>query len=219
MLRPVIFIGCGGSGTKAVRYVRDAVLRRLEHCGWKQGMPDAWQFIGLDTLNVQESPTEIPTIPAADFLSLSATFNTYKGLCTALKAQYPIEGPNRGARLLCGWLPDPRAVAIPLKDGAGRNRGIGRAAGLLSLEHALLNRLKTAFQRAAAGGPLLREVGTYLGVEAEVGGETAAPLVTVCSSMAGRHGRRGRARCRRLGASLRSRWRTPCAGAVHQRHF
>lgn len=185
MLRPVIFIGCGGSGTKAVRYVRDAVLRRLEHCGWKHGMPDAWQFIGLDTLTVQESPTEIPTIPAADFLSLSGSFDTYKGLWEALTAQYPTGDPNSGARLLCGWLPDPRAVAIPLRDGAGKNRGIGRAAGLLTLEHALLGRLKTAFQRAAAGGPLLREVGTYLGIEAEIGGETAAPLVTVCSSMAG----------------------------------
>ena len=28
-------------------------------------------------------------------------------------------------------------------------------------------------------------MGTYLGVDAEIGGETAAPLVTVCSSMAG----------------------------------
>ena len=185
MLRPVIFIGCGGSGTKAVRYVREAVLRRLAHRGWDRGVPDAWQFIGLDTLTVQESPTEIPTIPAEDFLSLSANFATYKGLCDALTARHPVGGPSRDARLLCGWLPDPRAVNVPLKDGAGQNRGIGRAAGLLSLEATLLGRLRTAFQRAAAGGPLLREVGDYLGVEAEVGGETAAPLVAVCSSMAG----------------------------------
>ena len=185
MLRPVIFIGCGGSGTKAVRYVRDAVLRRLEHRGWARGMPEAWQFIGLDTLTVQESPTEIPTIPAADFLSLSATFDSYRGLQEALTLRYPARGALRNARPLCGWLPDPRSVNIPLKDGAGQNRGIGRAAGLLSLEGALLERLRTAFQRAAAGGPQLREVGTYLGVDAEIGGETAAPLVTVCSSMAG----------------------------------
>ena len=185
MLRPVIFIGCGGSGTKAVRYVRDAVRRRLEHRGWDRGMPDAWQFIGLDTLTVQESPTEIPTIPAADFLSLSATFDSYRGLHEALTQWYPVDGTLRNAMPLCGWLPDPRSVNIPLRDGAGQNRGIGRAAGLLALEGALLARLKIAFQQAAAGGPLLREVGTYLGVDAEIGGDTAAPLVTVCSSMAG----------------------------------
>ena len=125
MLRPVIFIGCGGSGTKAVRYVRDAVLRRLEHRGWARGMPEAWQFIGLDTLTVQESPTEIPTIPAADFLSLSATFDSYRGLQEALTLRYPVRGALRNARPLCGWLPDPRSVNIPLKDGAGQNRGIG----------------------------------------------------------------------------------------------
>ena len=185
MLRPVIFIGCGGSGTKAIRYVRDAVQRRLEHRGWARGVPEAWQFIGLDTLTVQESPTEIPTIPAADFLSLSATFDTYRGLQEALTQRYPARGQVRDAKPLCGWLPDPRSVNIPLKDGAGQNRGIGRAAGLLSLEGALLDRLKVAFQRAAAGGPLLQEVGSQLGVDAEIGGDTAAPLVTVCSSMAG----------------------------------
>ena len=185
MLRPVIFIGCGGSGTKAVRYVRDAVQRRLDHRGWSDGMPDAWQFIGLDTLTVQESPTEIPTIPASDFLSISATFDSYRGLQEALSLQYRPGDAVRSARPLCGWLPDPRAVNVPLKDGAGQNRGIGRAAGLLSLEGAVLERLRTAFQKAAAGGPLLREVGTYLGFESELGGETAAPLVTVISSMAG----------------------------------
>ena len=185
MLRPVIFIGCGGSGTKAVRYVRDAVQRRLDHRGWSEGMPDAWQFIGLDTLTVQESPTEIPTIPAADFLSISATFDSYRGLQEALTLRYRPGGAVRTARPLCGWLPDPRSVNVPLKDGAGQNRGIGRAAGLLSLEGAVLERLRTAFQRAAAGGPLLREVGSYLGFESELGGETAAPLVTVISSMAG----------------------------------
>lgn len=29
MLRPVIMLGCGGSGQKAVRYVRDAVRRQI----------------------------------------------------------------------------------------------------------------------------------------------------------------------------------------------
>ena len=185
MLRPAIFIGCGGSGTKAVRYVRDAVQRRLDHSGWKDGMPDAWQFIGLDTLTVQEDPTEIPEIPAADFISISATVTRYKDLYEALTGKYRADGPIPNARPLCGWLPDPKAVAVPLKDGAGQNRGIGRAAGLLSLEGAVLARLRDAFVRTAAGGPQLHEVGTRLGVESELGGATPEPLVVVISSMAG----------------------------------
>lgn len=185
MLRPAIFIGCGGSGTKAVRYVRDAVQRRLDHSGWKDGMPDAWQFIGLDTLTVQEDPTEIPEIPAADFISISATVTRYKDLYEALTGKYRVDGPIPNAGPLCGWLPDPKAVAVPLKDGAGQNRGIGRAAGLLSLEGAVLARLREAFVRTAAGGPQLHEVGTRLGVESELGGATPEPLVVVISSMAG----------------------------------
>ncbi|WP_419848463.1 tubulin-like doman-containing protein [Candidatus Poriferisocius sp.] len=179
----MIFIGCGGSGEKAVRYVRDAVRRRLEHAGWEREMPEPWQFIGLDTLTVQESPTEIPTIPGEDFLTLSAEFDSYAALHRALMANH---GGDRGRPdLLCGWLPDHKQVRIPLKDGAGQNRAIGRAAGLRSLERVLLPRLKAAFERSKSGAPILHEVGRYLGVDAELGSNTPAPMVVVCSSMAG----------------------------------
>jgi hypothetical protein len=48
MLRPIIMIGCGGGGNKVVRYTRDAVERRLKRAGWDNGVPRAWQFIGVD---------------------------------------------------------------------------------------------------------------------------------------------------------------------------
>ena len=185
MLRPVIFIGCGGSGTKAVRYVRDAVHRRLDDRGWKGAMPDAWQFIGLDTLTVQEDPREIPEVPASDFLSLSGEFGRYQGLYESLTHKYSADGPTPSARPLCGWLPDPADVRVPLKDGAGMMRGIGRAAGLLALERAVLERLQRAFGLTGSGGPQLREVGSHLGVESELGGAAPETLVVVVSSMAG----------------------------------
>ena len=185
MLRPVIFIGCGGSGTKAVRYVRDAVHRRLDDRGWKGGMPDAWQFIGLDTLTVQEDPREIPEVPASDFLSLSGEFGRYQGLYESLTHKYGADGPTPNARPLCGWLPDPADVRVPLKDGAGQMRGIGRAAGLLALERAVLERLQRAFGLTGSGGPQLREVGSHLGFESELGGAAPETLVVVVSSMAG----------------------------------
>ncbi|MCY4037120.1 MAG: hypothetical protein OXF64_06690 [bacterium] len=183
MLRPVIFIGCGGSGEKAVRYVRDSVRRRLEHSDWPHDMPSAWQFIGLDTLTVQESPTEIPTIPERDFLTLSNEFDTYGALHRSLTASHN-ESQGR-PDLLCGWLPDPHQVRIPLKDGAGQNRAIGRASGLRSLERTLLPRLEEAFGRAQSGAQELFEVGKCLGVEAALGSDAPAPLVVVCTSMAG----------------------------------
>ena len=181
MLRPVIFIGCGGSGTKAVRYVRAAVQRSLDQAGWPGEMPDSWQFIGLDTLTFQEDPAEIPTIPVNDFLALSADYDTYPALHRALIAAHT----GKSGELLCGWLPNPDQAKIPIKDGAGQSRAIGRAAGLRSLERTLKPRLKEAFRRAKSGNQDLIEVGRYLGVQAELGSETPQPLVAVCSSMAG----------------------------------
>ena len=183
MLRPVIFIGCGGSGEKAVRYVRDAVKRALDQSDWQDGMPESWQFIGLDTLTTQENPTEIPVIPINDFLTLSAEHDTYAALHRSLVASH--SGHRGDPELLCGWLPDPDQVRIPIKDGAGQNRAIGRAVGLRSLERTLKPRLTEAFRRAKSGNHELYEVGRFLGVDAALGSETPEPLVVVCSSMAG----------------------------------
>ena len=183
MLRPVIFIGCGGSGEKAVRYVRDAVKRTLDQSDWLHGMPDSWQFIGLDTLTTQENPTEIPPIPGNDFLTLSSEHDAYGALHRSLVAGH--SGHRGDPELLCGWLPEPDQVRIPIKDGAGQNRAIGRAVGLRSLERTLEPRLAEAFRRAKSGNQELYEVGQCLGVDAELGSETPEPLVVVCSSMAG----------------------------------
>lgn len=183
MLRPVIFIGCGGSGEKAVRYVRAAVQRRLDQSDWQQPMPDSWQFIGVDTLTTQENPAEIPTIPVEDFLTLSSEHDTYAALHRSLEAEH--SGHRGDPELLCGWLPEPNQVRIPIKDGAGQNRAIGRATALRSLERTLEPRLSEAFRRAKAGNQELYEVGRCLGVDAELGSETPQPLVVVCSSMAG----------------------------------
>ena len=89
MLRPVIMIGCGGSGQKAIRYVRDAVQRRLRKAGWRDEVPRAWTFLGLDTLNVQEDRVEIPTLPAADFLSVSLGDDKYEVPSKRLLRRYP----------------------------------------------------------------------------------------------------------------------------------
>ena len=84
MLRPVIMVGCGGSGQKAVRYVRDAVRRQLEHSNWNEGIPRSWQFLAFDTVDSQEAPGEIPTIPARDYTSIALQFTTYQELDGAL---------------------------------------------------------------------------------------------------------------------------------------
>ena len=182
MLRPVIMIGCGGSGQKAVRYVRDAARRRLMHAGWEGDFPLSWQFIGIDTLMEQEDPS-IPYLPANDYVSVSLSFSTYANLAAALTAKFPQGSP--GFREMMGWQPNPAQVQVPLKAGAGQLRAVGRAAGVLALQNSVQNRITKAFSDCQAGGPELMEVSQRLGVTVPPGTPTPSPLTIVVGSMAG----------------------------------
>lgn len=182
MLRPVIMIGCGGSGQKAVRYVRDAVRRRLLHAGWEGPFPQSWQFIGIDTLTSQEDAS-IPYLPANDYLSVSLQFQTYAALAAALNHKFAIG--SAGFREMMGWQPNPTQVLVPLQDGAGQLRAVGRAAGVLALQQYVQNRISKAFSDCEAGGPELAEVSQKLGVSVPPGTPTPAPLTLIVGSMAG----------------------------------
>jgi hypothetical protein len=175
-------IGCGGSGQKSVRYVRDAVRRRLMHAGWQGEFPKAWQFIGIDTLTTQEDPN-IPFLPAVDYVSVSLNFQVYSALNNAINAKFP-KGSD-GFKELMGWRANPAEVVVPLTEGAGQLRAVGRAAGVLSLQSGVLDRLKKAFSDCAAGGPQLAEVSQLLGVNVPPGTPTPAPLTLVVGSLAG----------------------------------
>lgn len=183
MLRPVIMIGCGGSGSKAVRYVRDAVARKLRHAGLGDSVPDAWSFIGLDTLTVQEDPAEIPTLPAEDFLPIALGLNKYSDVHDGLMATHP-PGSDTYPYLV-GWRPSPDRVQVPLLDGAGQFRAVGRIVGLLASRDDLAARIKKAFMDARSGGPELGRVSEALGVPPVLGSATPAPIVVVCASVAG----------------------------------
>lgn len=183
MLRPVIMLGCGGSGQKAVRYVRDAVRRHLEHSGWDEGIPRSWQFLAFDTVDSQEAPGEIPTIPAKDYTSIALQFTTYQELDGALMAKFP---PNSaGYREMIGWRANPRHINVPLTMGAGAIRAVGRAAGVLSLQNVVRPKIQHAFTECGSGFPELQRLSQHLGVEVQDGGNNMDPIVVVLGSMAG----------------------------------
>lgn len=184
MLRPIILIGCGGSGQKAVRYVRDSVARHLEHKGWEDGIPKAWQFIGIDTLTTQEDP-DIPFLPNNDYVSVSLAFSTFQGLNQALEAKFGSNINKPAFKDLMGWRPNPAQVTVPLQDGAGQLRAVGRAAGVLALQDSVKARIEFAFSQCTAGGPELSEVSRHLGVNVPPGTPIPAPLTIVVGSMAG----------------------------------
>ena len=184
MLRPIIMIGCGGSGQKAVRYVRDSVKRHLEHQGWEGDFPKAWQFLGIDTLTTQEDPS-IPFLPNNDYVSVSLNFGTYQGLNQAIETRFGLDKNPKACHDLQGWRPNPNQVVVPLKAGAGQMRAVGRAAGVLALQENVAKRVSFAFSQCSAGGPELTEVSRYLGVNVPPGTPVPDPITIVVGSMAG----------------------------------
>ena len=185
MLSPVIMIGCGGSGSKAVRYARDAVTRRLREVGWTDPMPGAWTFLGLDLKAKQEDTLEIPPLPDEDFIRLPLNFGRYRELRDALLQKY---SPNKDVKYrehLLGWLPEGR-LDVSLLEGAGQYRPVGRAAGLYALEDLdVRGKLRAAFDRAVGPGCIgeVRRVSASL--TGAAGGPAGPPIVLVCASMAG----------------------------------
>jgi hypothetical protein len=184
MLRPVIMIGCGGSGQKSVRYVRDAVRRRLVHAGWDgdKNFPTSWRFIGIDTLTQQED-SSIPYLPSIDYLSVSLEFSKFSDLNNAVNSTFPKN--SDGFREMMGWRPSPHEVRVPLRHGAGQLRAVGRVAGVLALQNLVQKKIKSAFDDCFSGGPQLGEVSQRLGVTVVPGTPTPDPIIIVVGSMAG----------------------------------
>ena len=184
MLSPVVMIGCGGSGSKAVRYVRDAVRRRLRDADWHGALPAAWSFIGLDIPASQEDPISIPPFPPQDYLSISRKYNKYADLSEALLIHYPPHSDSKYLHLI-GWRPDPSSTDVDISVAGGKTRAVGRAVGLESLQATLSTKLAAAFGSAGAGGPELKRVSEKLGVPRGTGGKTNRTLAVICASVAG----------------------------------
>ena len=186
MLGPVIMVGCGGSGIKSVRYVREAVLSRLAAAGWDRPMPASWQFIGIDTLSGMSDLGEVPPLPTRDYLQVTAGFHTLRDLYTNLRAAHRFDVEGSGYSELVGWLPSSTELPGDITFGAGKLRAVGRAIGAQALtSRSIKKRFEDAFAACEAGAPELSEVSRILGVPAPPGEALPSPLVVVIGSSAG----------------------------------
>ena len=184
MLNPVLFIGCGGSGQKAVRFIRHAVERRLAM--HDLGVPRGWQFLGFDTLHQQEDPLSIPVMPETDFESLNLRLSDYLQLEQSLMGRYGPSAPGSAAYPeLIGWRPNAAQVNVPLREGAGRMRAVGRAAGIAAVKQVVAERIERAVTEIANSRPELKRVSERLGVPDQGGEGSLVPIVVVIGSMAG----------------------------------
>ncbi len=186
MLYPVIMVGCGGSGIKSVRYIREAVMSRLAAAGWDGPMPAAWQFIGLDTVPGQSDLGEVPALPSRDYLQVSANFRTLAELYRNLRAGHRPNVDGSGYSELAGWLPSSTELRGNVQLGAGKLRAVGRALGTYALTSRVVKkRFEDAFAACESGGVELAQATAKLVGIPPIGEAIASPLVVVIGSSAG----------------------------------
>jgi hypothetical protein len=186
MLSPVIMVGCGGSGIKSVRYVREAIKAKLAANGWHGPLPQAWQFIGLDSLTGQTDLAEVPALPVRDYRQINGGFAKLRDLYSNLRAAHPPAGRNSGYREMLGWLPSSDELNGDPRIGMGQLRGVGRAFGVYSLNSAAVkDRLEAAHIACAGGSGELLEVCRALKIPVDAAAAVPPPLVVVVGSSAG----------------------------------
>ena len=182
-LRPMIVIGCGGSGGKVVLGLRKRMTEELERRGWLQGIPSAIQFKWIDVPSDPErEPDYGPPLPLGDYIPLSTT-GDYADYDRTLVFK---AGQNRMDRLT-GWRPTPH-LTLPVTEGAGQMRGVGRGVALAKAS-VVADAVRDALGAVATGRATLELLASHLrGGEADStpqSPDSAEPFVVVVSSLAG----------------------------------
>jgi hypothetical protein len=181
MYRKVLLIGLGGSGGKTLRFLKRDLVDWLESKGWKDGIPQGWQFLHIDS----------PTTP--DGLEAGGTpleNREYVGLVSGGTTLGPLvqklDGVPGSLAEMTGWRVEPStAPDVALEIGCGQYRALGRTVGL-SFAQAIRQGIQGAMDRMSKVevGPELDRL--YRVVHGTGGGEpTGAPIPIIISSLAG----------------------------------
>lgn len=179
-LQPAILVGVGGSGGKALRTLRQTLLRRLRAAGWESHeLPAAWQMVAIDTITVNSAdgyPEEL--LPGSNYLGLVPPNVAYGEMRESLLRMVQ---PQQRQPAFGGWL--EREIAIPVSKGAGQNRAVGRAVSAFALG-TMRKRLLTAYQDCRSPNAMaeLVRVQQLLGAD---DGQDDAVLPIIISSLAG----------------------------------
>ena len=181
MLRPFIFVGCGGSGVRTVTAIHNFIKRSLEDVGYVGGIPDAFQFLVVDVpANMQE-----PLPSRINYISLTDATTVWAG--KAGVDHFLAGNPNVAVRNdYLTWRPNPNHLSPVLKIGAGQFRAVGRALSAKQNKN-FSNQFNQAINKANAGGTALTGVGQALGFSTQQTAPAAntAPVILLISSLGG----------------------------------
>lgn len=178
-LQPLLLIGVGGSGAKALRTLRQTMLRRLRMQDWdSDALPEAWQMLAVDTVTSQSRDGyPAPLLPGTDYLGLVPKSATYQQITTPMVTGVPNDLRQEA---FLGWFVEK--IPGSIEHGAGQNRAVGRgvaAARLGQLRQAIEQKLNQVQSPSATAS--LEKVAPMLGAS----GVSPTPMAWVISSLAG----------------------------------
>ncbi|WP_370891514.1 tubulin-like doman-containing protein [Janibacter sp. GXQ6167] len=181
-MRKFLIVGCGGSGGETLRYLIDQLRADLRARGIGS-LPDAWQFVHVDVPLVAEgTESQLGNILSMGgrYVSFATPAGNYETAALNVEAKLG-QGASANYAPLLGWAPRDKAKAngVPVKDGAGQYRAIGRMLTLSKLND--LHRGLLAAHSAAMSPTAWGEI-----PPADRGGDTVVPIIV--GSMAGGSG-------------------------------
>jgi hypothetical protein len=186
MFRPFVFIGLGGSGGKTLRFLKRDLSTELRRRGWTSGaIPDAWQFLHIDTPTVQdgmELNALVPPLEAGQYVGLIGKGVSFNDVAQQLDNTVGMSDE------FVGWRVSPTALKMNLSLGAGKYRAVGRT---VAMAHAttIRNRIRQAIDLVStpdAESQLSEVYAALTGLGAPP--TTQEPIVVVVSSLAGGSG-------------------------------
>ena len=142
-MQPFLLIGVGGSGGKTLRAIKRNVRNQLKQVGWVGGVPDAWQFLHIDSVAAQDGADfPAPFLNSTEYLSLAGSQLQYGDLFNSMVGSVEASAKMDNERPL----PDPSKVIISVSKGAGAWRAIGRTLAAANL-NTMRNRVTQAISQ------------------------------------------------------------------------
>lgn len=180
MYRRMIFIGLGGSGGKTIRFLKREIRRWLKQMDWQGDMPRGWQFLHIDSPTAQDGTSvDVDMLPDDEYLGLVGPGVGFSDIVMSL------DSINGGEIEMEGWRVDPAALGVPVGQGAGQFRAVGRTIALAYLDE-IQKKLRGVIGRvndSASAGELQTLANHIHGDNGT--GTVADPMVVVVSSLAG----------------------------------
>lgn len=146
-----MIVGLGGSGGATLEWLMDDLREQLRAAGWSHDrLPECWQFVHVD---VRTTPEDVAGRPGnvrrqgGSYIGVAGAEDSYLQLDASVAAQLAAAPQGLGLGGLARWRPDPvSASAIPITQGAGQFRAVGRIATLAKGQH-IFTQLSDAVER------------------------------------------------------------------------